>query len=314
MALPSVAPKRLLTPRSPSGTVRAQSRTAPPRTDDPHSSTATVRPALAAWSAFAQRIHAFARFCFVHESSPTILVGFASLERLFADFTRRADSILKNPPARPGQLPPFSIERSAEALVAEWRGFIANLLDCINIGVPPLSRFLSARLSYLASLLQGLVNAYARPNPLIAIRPILKAIAIINSLKYEALKLSDMANKEPLDFTSFQEQCIRLAERIHALFPTVFPNNSILLGAAVETKRNLLLECDKSVAACEGIRMFDEKSREMTEAVVTLEEVLQGLFQRLGLSKQISFKGIRAEEAEGEAPAKAPVSRVRRIS
>jgi hypothetical protein len=211
------------------------------------------------------------------------------MDRLFNDFTRRARGFFNNsrPSSTQGLLPaPVSIEKAADALMCDWREFIECFLCVAGSNVAPMYGHLSPRLSFIAQMLQGLVNAYDKPHPLIAIRPIRRAQRHLEVLKLEALRLAE-PTKEGFDLVAYHADCVKLAEQVYALFPEVFPNNSVTLGGIVATKRDLLVACDNTIALCEGIRLFDEMIGKVTEAIVEMGQAFRKLFVDLRISRMV---------------------------
>jgi hypothetical protein len=138
-------------------------------------------------------IHDFSRACFVDEANPDLLLEFNRMDRFFNDFIRRARIQLNNarPTTQQAALPaPVSIEKSADSVMGVWHEFVWSFSAVSGSHVGPMYACLSGRLSYLAQMLQGLVNAYDRPHPLIAIRPVRRATAHLELLSSRCSSLT----------------------------------------------------------------------------------------------------------------------------
>jgi hypothetical protein len=183
-------------------------------------------------------------------------------------------------------------------MLTVWHEFIRAFLAVVDCSVAPLYVYIGDRLSYLAQMLQGLSNTYDRPHPLIATRPIRRAKSILESLKQEAIELGRGSTVR--DVAVFKERAIALGENIHALFPEVFPNNSVSLGSIVATKRDLLIACDNVMAGCEGILVFDEKIEGVTDAILGVGAALQQLLRELRVARPVGKPPIVPETQDAE--------------
>jgi hypothetical protein len=291
----------------------APNRRPPPPADGTYISSATrLQPSLTAWSLLTWRVHEFSRVCFADETNPNLLLEFNRLDRLFGDFIRRARVMFNNSWPTPGKAPspaPVSIEKSSDAVLTVWHEFIESFLSVVSFSVAPLYTYIGDRLSYLAQMLQGLSNTYDRPHPLIAVRPIRRAKSILESLKAEAIELSrgSIAGESVgFDIGTFKARAVGLAEDVHALFPDVFPNNSVTLGSIVATKRELLVACDNVIAGCEGVRVFDAKIESVTEAILGVGEALQQLLRDLRVTRTVGKPPIVSEKKDEKAKLVAP--------
>jgi hypothetical protein len=246
-----------------------------------------------------------------------MLIGFIRTERLYDDFTRRARVFFNN--TRPTTTPtepraPVSIEKSSEALLGEWRNFVASFLGVLGRNIVPLFAFLSDRLSYLAQMLQALENLYKEPQPLMAIRPIRRVKNMIDALKIEAIQLGQAisAYAQPgFDIDDVARRLGRLDHGIRALFPDIIPKNSLIIGGTVGTKRELLIACDNVIEVTDGIKCFDKQSGEVTDAILAMDEAFNGLFAVLGIP--IPKKGTSPSDVSDTTPKTQPIQNCDRM-
>jgi hypothetical protein len=262
---------------------------------------------VTAWSILIRSIHDFSRVCFPTQANSNLLTDLSRLDRLFTDFIRRARIVFNNSWPTPGKVPPpapASIEKSSEAILAIWHDFIARFLSVVGSSVGALYVYIRDRLSYVAQLLQGLWNAYDRPHPMMAFQPIRRAQTILEALKLETTELardSVAGESEGCDHAALQARAITLSEKVHALFPDVFPNNSVSLGSVVAIKRELLLACDNVTTAYEGILAYDVKLQMVTDAILGVGEALQQLLRELRVTRLVWKPLIVAVRKVGES-------------
>jgi hypothetical protein len=279
------------------------------------SSNMRLQPILTAWGSLKTCAHEFSRVCFVDETDPDLLLSYNRLDRLVDDYIRRVRVFFNNsrPSSKQTALPiSVSISKAADSVSAHWHVFIESFLHVAASNVAPLYAHLSDRLTFIAQMLQGLVNAYDRPHPLIAIRPIRRAQSHLDVLKLEAMRLATECT-EPghagFDLSAHRASCVALAEKVHKLFPDVFPNNSVTLGSAVATKRDLLVACDNTVAICDAIQLFDQMFGTVSDAMVAVGSAFRVLSDDLKITRHTETATVPV--ATPESTAAGPVGRIR---
>jgi hypothetical protein len=264
-------------------------------------------------------VHEFSRVCFIDQTYPDLLVSFGDVERLHADFQRRSAIVFNNMrpsadprPSTPSQSrAPVSIEKAATNLVVDWRHFNEALVAVSVQGVDPLYSFIAGQLTFLAQMLQTLSAVYGLPQPTMAMRPMRQVQIKIDTLKYEAVRLSEAARghlKEGFDLDDYQRVVSSFASRIEDLCHNVIPKNSSVVKDVVGTKRELLTAAENAVLASIGVGVFDEGIEDVASAVVVVNDELQKLFQMLGIPESMVNLRPADSDEDGDMDSGRPTS------
>jgi hypothetical protein len=246
------------------------------------SSTGRLGPSQTAWLDLSAKLRDFSRVCLVDETTPAMIIGFARTERLFNDFIRRAKVIFND--ARPAAAlrAPVSTERAAGSLLTEWWDFARSFLSVLNQSVAPLYPMMADRLDDLARVLQRLSALFGDPQPLLAIGPIRRVKAVIDTLRNDADRLAVAARTDGwIGFDPFRLQ--RIEAQARSLFSDVIPKNCLIVSGIAGSKKELLRAADAVVAVAEAMADFDRRSREVTDAILAMDETMGALFAELAI-------------------------------